>query len=135
MKKNIALSSASLIILAVACSGPATESTPQATESTAVATSAAKNIPQTNASTLYSNFLKTYVTDRDGINFVAYGKVTPEHHAELKTYIASLESQGVEGLNDDEIKAYWFNVYNAKTIDIIVENRIILLNLSVRLAL
>ena len=124
MNKTITLSSALFMLLAAACSGPSAEttSTPTASQSTPAVVSAAQNASKTDVSALYSNFLNTYVTERNGINFIAYGDVTEAHHAELKTYIASLEQAGVEGLNDDEIKAFWFNVYNAKTIDIIVEN-------------
>ena len=73
-------------------------------------------------SQVYANILSKYVSQRDGINFFAYGKVTPEDHAALKSYIAHLEGQGDAGLSDAQTKAYWFNVYNAKTIDVILEN-------------
>jgi len=71
---------------------------------------------------VYADFLSTYIEDIDGINFVAYGDVTPEDNAKLKAYIASLEEQGVEGLSRDEEMAFWYNLYNAKTIDVILEN-------------
>jgi len=90
MNKTITLSSALFMLLAAACSGPSAETTSTSTDSqsTPAVVSAAQNASKTDVSALYSNFLNTYVTERNGINFVAYG----------------------------------VNVYNAKTIDIIVEN-------------
>ncbi|MEO0883626.1 MAG: DUF547 domain-containing protein, partial [Pseudomonadota bacterium] len=71
---------------------------------------------------LFGDFLNDYITETDGINFVAYGDVTEEDHQALKAYIAALESQGVEGLSEDEAMAFWFNLYNAATIDVILDN-------------
>ena len=116
MKKAITLISAAFILSSTACSDSRIEST-VASEQSAPAPIA---VDQADAS--YANFLKTYISEKDGINFVAYGDVTPAHHAELKAYITSLEQQGPAGMSDGEIKAYWFNVYNAKTIDIILDN-------------
>ena len=76
--------------------------------------------PDPNA--IYTDFLNKYISDKDGINFVAYGKVSDADHAALKSYIASLEARGTAGMNDDEIKAFWFNLYNAETIDVILDN-------------
>ena len=126
MTKFLAISTAAAFALLTACSGQSSETkAPTATAAapaaaTATATSAA--LSTQDASQVYANFLGKYVSDTDGINFVAYGKVTEADHAKLKTYIAALEAQGAEGLSDDEIKAFWFNLYNAKTIDVIVDN-------------
>ena len=57
----------------------------------------------------------------DGINFFAYGEVTPADQAKLRAYVASLEERGVEGLSRDEQMAFWYNLYNAKTIEVILE--------------
>lgn len=134
MNRTILLLSAAFIIAASACSDTATQNaavdvsnqsakTPVQTVSAQTAPSqTAEVISQTDPNVLYSNFLSTYISEKDGINYVAYGDVTPAHHAELKSYIASLEQRGTDGMNDDEIKAYWFNVYNAKTIDVILDN-------------
>ncbi|MEO9969620.1 MAG: DUF547 domain-containing protein [Hyphomonadaceae bacterium] len=69
----------------------------------------------------YSDFLSTYVSNTDGINFVAYGSVTPEDQAMLTAYINSLEARGPANLSRDEEMAFWFNLYNAKTIEVILE--------------
>lgn len=124
MNKTLTLTSAIFIIMIAACSGPASESTSSAVapQKASATVGLVQSISKTDMNAFYSDFLSTYVTERNGINFVAYGNVTEAHHAQLKAYITSLEQTGDEGLNDDEIKAYWFNVYNAKTIDVILDN-------------
>ena len=132
MTKLTSLTAAAAFILMTACaeSAPETniETSPNTIQAKAVSTAAvtteseAPTTTSVSVSDLYANILQTYVTEENGINFFAYGKVTDAHHAELKTYIASLEAQGTEGMNDNEIKAFWFNVYNAKTIDVILDN-------------
>lgn len=69
----------------------------------------------------YGDFLAKYISTTNGINFVAYGDVTPDDQAMLKAYINSLETRGPEGLSRDEEMAFWFNLYNAKTIDVILD--------------
>jgi len=135
MTKFLTLSaSATALALLAACSGPAVDTveppaatteapapqtlTQAKTPTQAQPTAAAEKTP----SQIYADILSKYISERDGINFFAYGKVTPADHAALKSYIASLEAQGADGLNEAEIKAYWFNVYNAKTIDVILES-------------
>lgn len=84
--------------------------------------SAAEIAASEDINLVYADFLADYVMPKDGINFVAYGKVTEDDHNALRAYISALETQGVEGLSEDEEMAFWFNLYNAKTIDIILEN-------------
>ena len=128
MIKLTTLTAAATFILMTACAESAPETNIETHQANAVSTAAitteseAPTTASVSVSDLYANILQTYVTEENGINFFAYGKVTDAHHAELKTYIASLEAQGTEGMNDNEIKAFWFNVYNAKTIDVILDN-------------
>ncbi len=70
---------------------------------------------------IYAKFLDTYITPKDGINFLAYGDVSNDDKAALKAYVKSLEARGTEGLSRDEEMAFWFNLYNAKTIDVILD--------------
>jgi hypothetical protein len=65
--------------------------------------------------------LKTYVVrGADGLNRVAYGKFKPDH-AKLKSYVASLEATDVSALDRPEQFAFWANLYNAKTIDVVLD--------------
>ena len=124
MTKFTALTTAAALILITACSGPSTEDTRANAVSAASPTTAASPaaLSQSDSGALYADFLSKYISDEDGINFMAYGKVTDADHATLKTYIASLEAQGTAGMDDNQIKAFWFNIYNAKTIDVILDN-------------
>ena len=97
MKKAIKLISAAFILTLTACSDSRVENVVASEQSTPAPIAA----EQADAS--YANFLKTYISEKNGINFIAYGDVTPEHHAELKAYITSLEQQGPAGMSDDEI--------------------------------
>lgn len=70
----------------------------------------------------YNEFLSKYVSRQGGINLVAYGKVTDEDEDKLETYIQTLSNVDIAGYSDEAIMAYWFNLYNAKTIDVILDN-------------
>lgn len=72
--------------------------------------------------TAWDNLLKTYVVPgADGINRVAYGRFKTEGNVELKSYIKALEGVDVRGLDRPEQFAFWANLYNAKTVDIVLE--------------
>ena len=121
MRKLFAAPAISLIVLAVACSGPQEAQTTSGL-SEAVAAAATETVTEAKEiNAVYAEFLETYITEEDGINFVAYGDVTPEDHARLKAYVAALEEQGTDGLTRDEQMAFWFNLYNAKTIDVVLD--------------
>lgn len=72
--------------------------------------------------TPYNNFLAKYVSNVNGINLIAYDKVTSQDRAALKSYIATLSAMDIEALPRDAEMATWFNLYNAKTIELILEN-------------
>ncbi len=69
-------------------------------------------------------FLAEYLVtgDRSGVNLVRYGHVTPDARRRLQAYIADLERVPVSALNRDEQLAYWTNLYNAVTIELILEH-------------
>ena len=70
----------------------------------------------------YNTFLSKYVSAVNGINLVAYDKVTPQDCAVLRSYIEKLSAMDIEALPRDAEMATWFNLYNAKTIELILEN-------------
>lgn len=110
----------------VACGGQVTteaQAAPETPATTATATQVSLvtgNETPAEIEAMYANFLSKYITKNDGINFVAYGDVTPEDKAMLTAYIDSLQARGVEGLSRDEQMAFWYNLYNAKTIEVIL---------------
>lgn len=69
-------------------------------------------------------FLKKYVRTGapDGVNRVAYGAVTAADRATLEAYIAQLQRLDPTRLSRDAAFAYWANLYNAITVDLVVEN-------------
>jgi hypothetical protein len=72
----------------------------------------------------WETFLDVYLITNhpSGVNRVAYGEVTAGDMAALDGYIAELERVRVSGLNRDEQLAYWVNLYNAATVQLILNN-------------
>ncbi len=67
--------------------------------------------------------LKKYVVaGEDGLNRVRYLAFKDSDHATLKSYVQSLERVKPTSLTRPEQFAFWVNLYNAKTIDIILDN-------------
>lgn len=122
MRKFLALPAISLMALAAACGGPQEAQQTVAPVSVAAIADEVSGKSLAEVNVLYADFLSEYVSQTDGINFVAYGDVTEDDWASLKAYISTLEERGTEGLSRDEEMAFWFNLYNAKTIDVILEN-------------
>ncbi|MCH9765168.1 MAG: DUF547 domain-containing protein [Alphaproteobacteria bacterium] len=65
---------------------------------------------------------KYIVAGSDGLNRVAYGKFKTEGHAQLKAYVTALERVDPATLDRPEQFAFWANLYNAKTIDIVLDH-------------
>lgn len=70
----------------------------------------------------WNGFLGRFVRPgRDGINRVAYGKVTAADRAALKAYLKRMGRIRIGSHNRTEQLAYWINVYNALTVDIVLD--------------
>lgn len=68
----------------------------------------------------FDRILKTYVVESpDGINRFAYGRLKREAAKDLGAYIARLEATDTKALDRPEQFAFWANLYNAKTLDIV----------------
>jgi hypothetical protein len=72
----------------------------------------------------WDRFLKRNVIDDhpSGINRIRYGEVTEPDRRLLKRYLEELQAVGVSSLNRDEQRAYWINLYNALTVELILDN-------------
>ena len=71
----------------------------------------------------WGGFLSRYVSpDSTGVNLVRYGAVTPADKQGLKSYISALEAATPTAMTRDAAMAYWINLYNAKTVDLILDN-------------
>ncbi len=72
---------------------------------------------------LWQTFLNDYLRKDDfGQTYFAYAQVGSTKQRELERYIQSLEDTDPLTLNKNEQKAYWFNLYNATTVSIILKN-------------
>ncbi|MEM7506455.1 MAG: DUF547 domain-containing protein [Pseudomonadota bacterium] len=79
---------------------------------------------QTVDHSAWDSFLAQYLSEgADGINRVAYGKVTAADVAAVDAYIATLQAVDPVALNRAEQLAYWINLYNAQTVALILANR------------
>lgn len=71
----------------------------------------------------WTAFLRRHLkTGADGINRVAYLAVGEADRAALDSYIAALEAVPVRELSRPEQLAFWINLYNAATVQLILEH-------------
>ncbi len=71
----------------------------------------------------WDTLLEKYVMPSpDGINRFAYSAVTAADKQALKAYLARLQDTKVTALNSDEQRAFWINLYNALTIDVVLDH-------------
>lgn len=70
----------------------------------------------------WDRFLKQYVVapHPSGINRVRYQAVTLEDFGALKGYLQSMQSLPISKFNRAEQMAYWINLYNALTVELIL---------------
>ncbi len=61
------------------------------------------------------------VASPDGINRFAYGRVSTSDKKALKAYLTALQGVKVTALKPDEQRAFWINLYNALTIDVVLD--------------
>lgn len=70
----------------------------------------------------WDRFLARYRrVGRDGTARIAYGRVTKPDHAALKRYIRVLAAADVDRMTRPQQLAYWINLYNAATIDLVID--------------
>lgn len=62
------------------------------------------------------------VAAADGINRVAYGRAGPAERRLLRAYIDALGAVAISAYSRAEQRAYWINLYNALTVDIVLEH-------------
>ena len=72
--------------------------------------------------TEFDKFLTSYVSNINDITLVNYRGVTSQDKASLNTYINRLEKTPIFTYSKAEQQAYWINLYNALTIQVILDN-------------
>jgi len=71
----------------------------------------------------WDTFLQAYVrSDQDGINRVKYGQVSEADRQSMQTYLATLQAIRIHRYNRSEQLAFWINLYNALTVNVILEH-------------
>ena len=84
---------------------------------------AAAGSPKTVDHAAWDRLLKTYVKPgADGVNRVDYARFKRDGHADLKAYIRALEAVDPATLPRREQFALLANLYNAKTVDIVLDH-------------
>lgn len=73
--------------------------------------------------TEWNRILQLYVdaSHPSGINRFNYSSVSPEDRRALKEYLNKMQHVKVSGLNRDEQLAFWINLYNGQTVDVILD--------------
>lgn len=73
--------------------------------------------------TEWANFLKKYIhTNSNGINLVAYSRVTDEDKYKLIKFLNRMARIHIDSYNRREQEAYWINLYNALTVDVVLRH-------------
>ena len=71
---------------------------------------------------LVSNQLNTASSTIAGINLVRYAAVSKEDRGLLNNYLKKLESTAVSSFSRPQQRAFWINLYNASTVNLILEH-------------
>jgi hypothetical protein len=71
----------------------------------------------------WNAFLERHVhLGADGINRIAYGRVPSGDRDSLRAYLAGLQRVAIRKFSRDEQRAYWINLYNATTVNVVLEH-------------
>ncbi len=71
----------------------------------------------------WDKFLSKYlVTHADGVNRIAYAMVSEADRRRLDDYLTALSAVRISEFSRDEQRAYWINLYNALTMDVVLEH-------------
>ena len=69
----------------------------------------------------WDRFLARYLsTDASGVNRLDYARVTDTDHDALRAYLSTLQAVEVKSLTRDQQLAFWINLYNSKTVDVVL---------------
>ncbi len=71
----------------------------------------------------WGNWLNKFlVQSSDGVHRIKYGMVGDQQNKQLDRYLETLQEVTVTNLNRDEQMAYWINLYNALTVDVVLQH-------------
>lgn len=71
----------------------------------------------------WNALLQEYVVaGSDGVNLVEYNRMKQEAADDLAAYLEAMQAIAIEDFGADEQFAFWVNLYNAATVDVILKN-------------
>ncbi|MGD1934675.1 MAG: DUF547 domain-containing protein [Candidatus Phaeomarinobacter sp.] len=71
----------------------------------------------------WDRLIKTYLQpDPDGVDVFDYAAVTADDRAALQAYLADMAALTISTYSRPEQMAYWLNLYNALTVEVILEH-------------
>jgi len=71
----------------------------------------------------WNQFLsRNLASDGQGVNRVHYGRVSGQDRQLLGGYLQQLQGTDIRALNRNEQFAYWVNLYNARTVALVLDN-------------
>jgi len=71
----------------------------------------------------WADLLARYHVDHeDGVARLTYSAVTPSDRQVLKDYLTDMTAASVDAMTREEQFAYWVNLYNALTVDVILDH-------------
>ena len=62
------------------------------------------------------------VSHADGVNRIAYAKVSEADRKRLQDYLSALSAVSISEFSRDEQRPYWINLYNALTVNVVLEH-------------
>jgi hypothetical protein len=65
---------------------------------------------------------KNVVTHADGVNRIAYAKVSDADRKRLDDYLLRMSRVRISEFSRDEQRPYWINLYNAVTVDVVLDH-------------
>ncbi len=72
---------------------------------------------------VWDALLQEYVVEGDaGVNLVKYNAMKKDGSDELASYLKAMQAVAIEDYSADEQYAFWVNLYNAATVDVILKN-------------
>lgn len=70
----------------------------------------------------WGDFLRPYLSERDGVVLFNYGGVSAEDKAVLDGYVLEMSEAPVLSFSRNEQFVYWINLYNALTIQLVIDH-------------
>lgn len=113
--RRVLLGAISAVLLLGACSKQADTADPKWSK----AGTGSENIDHAIWDQLLSKYVKV---SNDGVNRVDYAALKKNDAALLERYLTALQAVEIEKFPKNEQFAYWVNLYNAATVDVIVKN-------------